>query len=253
MKSLLAGWVLPWVMAWPAQAAPLPGLNTTLFVQHAESGRTLGVNAPDWDRATIPASTFKIPNSLIGLETGVITPTTVFKWDGVQRWLPDWNQDHQLASAFKVSCVPCYQDLARKVGLKRMRHWIDTLAYPGMDIQAGNLDEFWLRGRSAISPRQQVAFLTRLAQRQLPLSLATQDTVESIMAQEQTPQWQLFAKTGWEQGAVHRGWYVGYVRNGQGTWVFATRLEAPAPDEKIFGPLRKQITLDYLRAQGFIS
>ena len=46
----------------------------------------------------LPASTFKIFNSLVGLETGVIRDTaTVIKWDGITREDKEWNQDLSMA------------------------------------------------------------------------------------------------------------------------------------------------------------
>ena len=70
----------------------------------------------------LPASTFKIPNSLIALETGVVADTDneVFKWDGVKRSIENWNRDHTLSSAFAASAVPVYQDIARRIGAERM-------------------------------------------------------------------------------------------------------------------------------------
>jgi beta-lactamase class D len=45
------------------------------------------------DSAYLPASTFKIVNSLIGLQTGVITnEKMVIPWDGVVRPNADWNK-----------------------------------------------------------------------------------------------------------------------------------------------------------------
>ena len=69
----------------------------------------------------LPASTFKISNSIIGLETGILkNEQTVFKWDGNERAFSIWKKDLSLKEAFQKSCVPCYQELARKIGIKRM-------------------------------------------------------------------------------------------------------------------------------------
>ena len=63
----------------------------------------------------LPASTFKIVNSLIGLETGVISDEKmVIKWDGIKRWNEDWNKDLTMEEAFKVSSVNYYQEVARR-------------------------------------------------------------------------------------------------------------------------------------------
>ena len=56
----------------------------------------------------LPASTFKIVNSIIGLESGIIDDSVVFKWDGEQKWNKYWMQDLDLNHAFQYSCVSCY-------------------------------------------------------------------------------------------------------------------------------------------------
>ena len=81
----------------------------------------------------IPASTFKIPNSIIALETGVIkNESKVFKWNGEKRWNKKWEQDLTFKEAFQVSCVPCYQEVARKIGVERMKTYLNKINYKGM-------------------------------------------------------------------------------------------------------------------------
>ena len=70
----------------------------------------------------LPASTFKIVNSLIGIETGIITDEKmVIKWDGVKRWNEDWNKYLSMQQAFKVSALPYYQEVARRIGRDTMK------------------------------------------------------------------------------------------------------------------------------------
>ncbi len=74
----------------------------------------------DTMRGVIPASTFKMPNSLIALELGIVEDeNTIMKWDGTERSIAAWNKDMTFGEAIKVSCVPCYQEIARQVGVKR--------------------------------------------------------------------------------------------------------------------------------------
>ena len=62
----------------------------------------------------IPASTFKIFNSLVALETGIVEDEKVIiKWDSVKRFYDKWNQDLDMRKAFKFSAVWFYQELAR--------------------------------------------------------------------------------------------------------------------------------------------
>ena len=69
-----------------------------------------------------PASTFKIVNSLVGLQTGRITDEKmIIKWDGLKRPVEAWNKDMDMTEAFKVSCVPYYQEVARRIGKDTMQ------------------------------------------------------------------------------------------------------------------------------------
>ena len=90
----------------------------TIVVESLLGDRTF-VHNPE--RASIeysPASTFKIPNSLIALGLGVVdSRESLFEWDGEDKGRSQWNQDQTLESAFKVSCVWCYQEIARDVGV----------------------------------------------------------------------------------------------------------------------------------------
>ena len=80
----------------------------------------------------LPASTFKIANSIIGLETGVIeSDSMIFKWDGEPKGNTNWEQDLVLRDAFHVSCVPCYQGVALKIGDKRMNQYLDKTSLWG--------------------------------------------------------------------------------------------------------------------------
>ena len=173
----------------------------------------------------IPASTFKIPNSLIGLETGVITDTTVFKWDGEPKWIRSWEKDHDIKSAYKVSCVWCYQDLARRIGSETMRASLDQIAYPGMVFDSTSIDSFWLEGDSRISQMSQVAFLQGINQEELNLKESTYKALREIMLFEEKARYSIRAKTGMSggnDGGV--GWFVGFVERGDSVAYFATNL-----------------------------
>src|SRR5687768_2184147 len=64
------------------------------------------------DSAYLPASTFKIINSLIGIETGrVKDDSTVIKWNGKPTSRPECDKDLTMYNAFRISCPPWYQQL----------------------------------------------------------------------------------------------------------------------------------------------
>jgi beta-lactamase class D len=205
-------------------------------------------NQEQWKKPFIPASTFKICNSLVGLETGVIRDENyVIKWDGVGRSRPEWNKDHDLRTAFRNSTVWYYQELARRVGGERMKKWLDLIGYGNADT-SGGIDMFWLSGGLRITPEQQVLFLKRLYEDKLPFSKRTMDIVKEIMVAKDTVTYTLRAKTGWgDQDNNDIGWYVGYVQSKDNVIFFATCIQRPQSDESSFLAARIEITLGILR------
>ena len=149
----------------------------------ASSNSVVTSDANRYRQAILPASTFKIPNSIIALETKVVTDPDkdVFKWDGVVRNFPDWNRDHTLRSAIAVSAVPVYQEIARLIGIKRMKTFVDKLDYGNRNIGGSPIDYFWLTGNLRISPLQQIEFLDRLRRGVLPVSKRSQEQVREIL------------------------------------------------------------------------
>jgi beta-lactamase class D len=201
----------------------------------------------------IPASTFKICNSLIGLETGVIKDEDfLIKWDGVVRSRPEWNKDHDLKTAFKNSTVWYYQELARRVGGERMKRWLDLAGYGNADT-SGGIDLFWLSGGLRITPEQQILFLKRLYLGDLPFSKRTMDIVRRIMVAKDTVTYTLRAKTGWGyQDNLDIGWYVGSLETRSSVYFFATCIQRPDSDESSFLRARIEITLGILRELKFL-
>ena len=178
--------------------------------------------------AFLPASTFKIPNSLIALETGIIeSDVDVLTWDGIQRDLEQWNQDLNLRLAFKYSGVWFYQVLARKIGYQQMQDFVNRIQYGNRQIgNKDDIDTFWLSGESRITPQEQINFLRRLYQNDLPFSQRNINIVKDIAIVEQTPDYTLRAKTGWATSSNPQvGWYVGYLEQNDNVYFFATNLE----------------------------
>ncbi|MDJ0717855.1 MAG: penicillin-binding transpeptidase domain-containing protein [Prochloraceae cyanobacterium] len=146
----------------------------------------------------LPASTFKIFNSLVALETGVIKDElVVLTWDGKKRDLDVWNQDYNMRQAIKYSTVWFDQVLARKIGRERMQEYINKVGYGNKNIGAEeDLDRFWLDGELKITAKEQINFLQRLYRGDLPFSEHSMKIVKDILVVEETPEYTLRAKTG---------------------------------------------------------
>lgn len=194
----------------------------------------------------IPASTFKIFNSLVGLETGAVKDGfEVFKWDSVKRFYDKWNQDIDMVNAFKYSAVWYYQELARKIGQERMQKFITENHYGNEDI-SGGIDMFWLNGGLRISADEQIEMLKKLYNNQLEFSKRTMDIVKNIMIYDQNKEYVMRAKTGWAMRVEDQiGWFVGYVEKGSNVYFFAINLQSKKPEEGFKS--RVEITFNILK------
>ena len=183
--------------------------------------------------AKLPASTYKIPNSLIALETGVVADPDkdVFKWDGVKRDIEAWNKDHTLRSAIAASAVPVYQEIARRIGQARMQKYVDLFDYGNRDI-GGGIDQFWLTGALRIDPVQQVDFVDRLRRGVLPISKRSQELVRDILPVAKVGDAVIRYKSGLlgaELGKPSLGWMVGWAEKGAAQTVFALNMDCQEP------------------------
>src|SRR5438477_6900064 len=192
--------------------------------------------ASDKDRSAqpqLPASTFKIPNSIIALETGVVEDPDkdVFKWDGTTRSIEAWNKDHTLRSAIAASVVPVYQEIARRIGPERMQKYLDLFEYGNRNI-GGGIDQFWLTGDLRIDPMQQIDFVDRLRRGVLPVGKRSQDLVRDILPVTKSGDSIIRAKTGLlgaELGKPSLGWVVGWAEKGGASTVFALNIDVREP------------------------
>lgn len=206
-------------------------------IRNLKTGNKTIYNPADCSTRFSPCSTFKIPNSLIGLESGVIKDQNfVIKYDSIlhpknpkliaSEPFKYWFQDLTLKQALKYSCVWYYQELARRVGAEKMKKYVDLLNYGNRDISSG-VDNFWLCGSMQISIDEQIEFLKRMYLHKLPgISDRTINIVKDIMLYESTGTYKLYGKTGggecWDNKVI--GWYVGFVETKTGTYFFAMNI-----------------------------
>ena len=244
--GLLAGATLLPVKTFANYAPPRGEIHedlARLFKNAGTDGTFIGYKVDDYlvvssdsersGEAKLPASTFKIPNSLIALETGVVgdPDKDVFKWDGVTRSFEAWNKDHTLRSAIAASVVPVYQEIARRIGPERMQKYVDLLDYGNRNI-GGGIDQFWLTGDLRIDPVQQVDFVDRLRRGALSISKRSQELVADILPVTKVGDAVIRAKSGLvgaEVGKPSLGWLVGWAEKGGANTVFALNLDVREP------------------------
>ncbi|MBU7585209.1 MAG: class D beta-lactamase [Nostoc sp. TH1S01] len=228
------------------------GIEGSILIYDQNNKKFYQHNASRNSTAFLPASTFKILNSLISLETGVIKDEiAVLTWDGIVREFPTWNRDTNMRQAYKDSTVWFYQVLARRVGHERMQQFINQVGYGNRQIGTPEqIDKFWLSGPLQITPKQQIEFLQRLYRRELPFSQRTFDLVQDIMIFEKTPNYSLQAKTGWATSIKPNiGWFVGYLEQNNNVYFFATNIDMKDATDV---PKRIEITRRSFKALGLL-
>jgi len=202
------------------------GVTGTFVVHDVASGEYTGHDRQRASIRYVPASTFKIPNSLIGLSTGAVSSVDeVLPYGGGPTFLPQWAKDMPLREAIKISNVPVYKELARRIGMPRMQESLRKLEYGNMEAGAV-IDTFWLEGPLKISAVEQTRFLARLAQDKLPFSKPAMAAVREIARQDGNAN--LYAKTGWyipDDRKNQIGWWVGWVEKDGKVYAFALNVD----------------------------
>lgn len=227
------------------------GITGTIVISSLDGKTDYVYNDTFSQMRILPASTFKIPNTLIALEEGLIrSDSEVIKWDGIQREFPEWNKDQTLKTAFQYSCVWVYQLFAQKIGTEKYRHYVNTLDYGNKQI-GNNVTTFWLEGPFGISAREQVSFLRKLILERLPFPKNNINLLKKIMIMEENADYIIRAKTGWTARVTPQyGWYVGYVENRKSTWIFAANLKIRNQQDLA---LRKDLTFAALKVKKIIQ
>jgi len=205
------------------------GVHGTFALMDNASGEFTVFNLDRYrDSAFLPASTFKIVHSLIGLQTGkIVSDSMTIAWDGVDRGRQECNRDMTMYDAFRISCPPWYQELARRIGKDTMQGWLDSLSYGNRKIS--RIDTFWLDNTLKIRPDEQLGLVKQLYFNQLPFFKLNQEIVKRAMLFEDTPEYRLSYKTGW--GFNEKGesvaWIIGWIEENRHPYFFVLNFQTP--------------------------
>lgn len=221
-------------------------INGSLVIESLDGKHKHQYNVNDQE-SFIPASTFKIPNTLIILEEGIIKdPFEVIKWDGKEREYAPWNKDQTLKTAFQYSCVWCYQRYALKVGDKKYHEYLRKFDYGNL-LTGNDVERFWLDGKLRISVNDQISFLRKVHAEDLPIQKNHIQTLKRIMVSEDNEDYKIWSKTGW---SGKDGWYVGYLVTDGQTWFFANHIEINENSDLEF---RKKLTIESFMALNIVQ
>jgi beta-lactamase class D len=271
MKRLILSWLISGIGAISGEAGMTQDLLKNAFrgtegsfvLRDCSNGHEIVHNAPLADTSHGPCSTFKIWNSLIGIEERIIHgPDDAFwNWDGVHREFRAWNRDQTWRSAFTESCVPAFQDLARRIGEKRMQSWLDKLDFGNRDM-AGRPDAFWLPragGKTImITPRQQARMVCALLNGRMPVGKESVAKLSEVMRLRETRRGVWYGKTGsglrsgknGPESATDfdMGWLVGFIECGERRHAYACLVLGPGRD----GANARKITEALFSAAGML-
>jgi len=208
------------------------GVNGCFALYNPNTDEYFNYNSARCDSGFIPASTFKIPNSLIALEEGVIEDTNqIIKWDGHEWPNKNWNQNHTLKTAIKYSCVWAYEGFAEQIGIEKYMKYMNEFNYGNKDL-TGPPTRFWLEGPFRISANQQVDFLKKLYYNELGISKQSTDIVKSIIIRKTGSNYVLSGKSG--SGLISDNnivyWFVGYIEKDNVPYFYALNISGTEAD-----------------------
>ena len=199
----------------------------TFVLYDVKKEKFVGCNEARAHTRYVPASTFKIANSILGLWSGAVADIdSILPYRGdANPFVASWKRDMGLREAIAMSNVPIYQELARRIGLERMREGVAKLGYGNQNIGT-KVERFWLDGPLEISALEQVLFLAKLADKTLPFSEKILQSVQNILLLEEKSGIKLYGKTGWQNAPFEGvGWFVGWVESEKETYTFALNID----------------------------
>ena len=202
------------------------GVTGGIYIYDLQKNKFTIYDRARMDTSFVPASTSKIFHSLIFLDSGAVKDENeIIKWDGVRRRIPEWNQDHSLKSALKVSAAWFYVEASKRAGRETMQKYYDAANY-GNRSTDGFGDAYWVKGKLRLTPRQQIEFLVKFYENRLPFSPRVLALVKEMLVYEKTDKYTVRGKTGWSDDFDPQvGWWIGYVERGENVYFFATELD----------------------------
>lgn len=207
---------------------------------NAHTGDVIEERGPRVDVRVTPCSTFKVPLSLMGFDSGILVNKENPVWEfeeGYDDFLETWKAPQTPLSWMKYSCVWFSRVLAGKLGEERFQGYLDLFDYGNRDM-SGGLQTAWINSSIAISPREQATFLQRVLLGKIALSPdAVSHTREILYLGTLQDGSKLYGKTGWtgsnvkdESGNKYEiGWFVGWIEKESNLFTFAYYIR----DDKI--------------------
>lgn len=193
-----------------------------------------------------PYSTFKIVNSLMGLDQNIVSsPDTKLGYDGTIYSRDVWNKDIEFKEAFRESCVWYYEKIMDSLDKDYVQSTLDNLKYGNCDISAWNEDghnSFWLSSSLKISPIEQIKVLETIFEGKSSFEAKDVDLVKDFMLVESNDKYSVYGKTGSARNT--NSWFTGFLERDNKRTYFAVRIADES--QELAGAVAKEIALDII-------
>lgn len=203
------------------------------------------------EQRVAPASTFKIPLSVMGFDSGILKTANLPEWpyDKKYRAALDSHQQAQTPATWLTNSAVWYsQMLTTQLGMERFRQYVQNFQYGNQNLSGdigknNGLTHSWLGSSLAVSPTEQIVFISKMLKEELPASKYAQEATRDILPTEKLPHgWTIAGKTG---TGPQLGWFVGWATRGDDVLVFAKLIrddnkKAPTKLEDYAGPRARE-------------
>lgn len=233
------------------------------MISEIESGKVLAEYNPERCKERVtPCSSFKIPAALMGFEKGILKDENqIIKWDGVKRGRTEENRDQTPQTWMRDSVKWVTEWIMSQIGNKEIKKFLNDFNYGNKDF-SGGLKNSWVTSSLKISAYEQKSFITRLWKEELPLSKKTINLTKKILFIKKINNSELYGKTGTGCLVGHAcmdrpdkmiGNFVGVLKSGSKTYVFAANALDLKDQEKPAGPRLRNTIIEILNEIGIIS
>ncbi len=175
------------------------------------------------DTQRVSAGTsFKIPETLIGIQTGkLINEKTTLLNDSSAT-------GPTLKEAFSNSDVSYFQSLAGEIGKDTLKFWLDSIGYGNKKINS-SAGSGLLNNDLKISADEQLGLLSKLYFEQLPFQKYAQEMVANMMLQKDDSLYKLSYTTGTatDEEYQHLAWNLGWIEENRHIYFFVTLIKTP--------------------------
>jgi beta-lactamase class D len=178
-----------------------------------------------------PCSSFKIPLSLIGFDSGVLKNEKEPEMEWKEGYHEGLKEFHHFEASWpekwmKTSAVWYSQEaVTKKIGMEKFEKYVKELNYGNVDLSGdenknNGLTHSWLESSLKISPLEQIEFLEKMLNKKFKISDRAYEMTEKITYIKDINGWRLHGKTGScsqknDDGSKNpnrfAGWFVGWI------------------------------------------